>query len=130
MRPNNLTVIFVKDMLVSPINFLLGYIFCVLANNVFLHSHIYIGLYLFRKTANINSKNFSVYEAVNGVSHTYKTANFFFDLSLYHGIQAGINVGLRGTITRQFYFSHCMPKALGLSILWKQTLSFLTVITM
>ena len=53
-----------------------------------------IGLYLFRKTANINAKNFSVYEAVNGVSHTYKTANIFFDLSLYHGIQAGINVGL------------------------------------
>ena len=69
-----------------------------------LHLHIYIGLYLFRKTANINSKNFSVYEAVNGVSHSYKTANIFFDLSLYHGIQAGINVGLRGTITRQFYF--------------------------
>ena len=53
MRPNNLTAIFVKDMLVSPIKFLLGYIFCVLANNVFLHMHIYIGLYLFKK----NSKN-------------------------------------------------------------------------
>ena len=87
-------------MLVSPIKFLLGYISCVLANNVFLHLHIYIGLFLFRKTANISSKNFSVYKAVNGVSHSYKTANIFFDLSLYHGIQAGINVGLRGTITK------------------------------
>ena len=57
----------------------------------------------FLKTANtIAKKPFSLYNAVNGVSHSYETANICFDLSLYHNIQAGINVGLRGAITRQF----------------------------
>ncbi len=38
------------------------------------------------------------------IGQTYKKTDVFFHLTPYHSIKAGINVGLRGTITRQFTF--------------------------
>ena len=74
----------------------------MVVTDVFLVEKSKLRSVFFRKTANISAKKpFSLYNAVNGVSHSYKTANiFFFGLSLYHNIQAGINIGLRGAITR------------------------------
>ena len=52
----------------------------------------------------INFKKHQFINVVHDVSHSPKTANIVFVDTPRHGLQAGMNVGPRGAITRQFTF--------------------------